>query len=123
MSNIRPEAPIAMHGRPTTVQVTSPTSLLFSVMVSVELIVPLMSIASVVPVKKASVEHIANKVTVSERFIVTFPFRTKISILVRLHHIHYDRYAPVSRVSNVVVNNRANATPTTMSARVLLEVK
>jgi hypothetical protein len=58
-SRMRFDAPKAMHGAPVTVQVTSPTSRLFSVIVSVAVIVPLISIAcavemeiSNVPIKK-----------------------------------------------------------------------
>src|SRR4051812_18533156 len=44
-SSVMPEAPIAMHGRSVTVHVTSPTSLLLSLIVRVVEMVPLISAA------------------------------------------------------------------------------
>jgi hypothetical protein len=56
-----------------TAQVTSPTSLLLSMIITVELMVPLMSIALVLPADKTSAEHTrTNKVIVCERFIAGF---------------------------------------------------
>jgi len=43
--NLIPDEPKLMQGEPTTIQVTSPTSSLFSVIVSVEEMVPLISVA------------------------------------------------------------------------------
>src|SRR6516165_6626531 len=48
-SNVKPEAPKLIHGAPVTVQVTSPTRRLLSVIVSVVVIVPLISVAQATP--------------------------------------------------------------------------
>src|SRR5215469_7044800 len=53
-SRVTPDVAMVMHGAPVTVQVTSPTSLLFSMMVSVAVIVPLISVARVIPAHRKS---------------------------------------------------------------------
>jgi hypothetical protein len=64
-----------IHGAPITVQDTSPTSLLFSVIVSVELIVPLMSIAWAIPAaRKTAVISNANDLSVWDRVMGSYLF-------------------------------------------------
>src|SRR5260370_6325293 len=75
-SSVMPGAPSAMQGAPLTVQVTSPMSLLLSVIVSVVAMVPLMSVAKALPAQKqTAMRSGANQATVLECVIraILFP--------------------------------------------------